>query len=158
MRFCIKSFLCCNKFRVNMIIIKTEMSVRKINHRVLGLVLPRLSSEACSTKREKIEGKKTEREKGTKRCLSHLSLTTTDGNYSGGGSLQLVSAYCVPGVTVSSSDSVTGSVFTTWYSEMTPVLSGWEKEHRETLNDKIELKLIVIGGMRARRQALGVHA
>lgn len=41
-----------------MIIIKTEMSVRKINHRVLGLVLPRLSSEACSKEREKTEEKK----------------------------------------------------------------------------------------------------
>lgn len=67
MRFCIKSFLYCNKFRVNMIIIKTEMSVRKINHRVLGLVLPRLSSEPCSKEREKTEGKKDRKRKGDKK-------------------------------------------------------------------------------------------
>lgn len=39
MRFHIKSFLYCNKFRVDMIIIKTEMSVRKINRMFLELVL-----------------------------------------------------------------------------------------------------------------------
>lgn len=39
MRFHIKSFLYCNKFRVDMIIIKTETSVGKINRVVLGLVL-----------------------------------------------------------------------------------------------------------------------
>lgn len=72
MRFCIKSFLYCNKFRVNMIIIKTEMSVRKINHRVLGLVLPRLSSEPCSKEREKTEGKKRQKEKRGQKDVFHI--------------------------------------------------------------------------------------
>lgn len=62
MRFCIKSFLYRNKFRVNMIIIKTEMSVRKINRAVLGLVLSCLSSEACSKEGEGRWGKKEEEE------------------------------------------------------------------------------------------------
>lgn len=60
-----------------MIIIKTEMSVRKINHRVLGLVLPRLSSEACSTKREEIEGKKDRKRKGDKK----MSFTSKPHNH-----------------------------------------------------------------------------
>lgn len=57
MRFHIKSFLYCNKFRVDMIIIKTETSVGKINRVVLGLVLSLslLSSEDCSKEREKIK-------------------------------------------------------------------------------------------------------
>lgn len=55
MRFHIKSFLYCNKFRVNMIIIKTETSVGEINRAVLGLVLSLLSTEGCSKEREKIK-------------------------------------------------------------------------------------------------------
>lgn len=65
MTFCIKSFLYRNKFRVNMIIIKTEMSVRKINRAVLGLVLSCLSFEACSKEGEGRQGEK-KRGRGTK--------------------------------------------------------------------------------------------
>lgn len=59
-----------------MIIIKTEMSVRKINRVLLGLVLSFLSSEVCS----KGEGKRKKKaRRGTKREDQRGRERETDG-------------------------------------------------------------------------------